>query len=50
MINMICDVENVIKNDKTIQEIDVLERHPNGYPKVYYFKMKLTGMSARDGV
>ena len=50
MIDINGDIENVMRNDKTVQEVDVMERHPNGFPKVMYFRMKMTGMSSRDDV
>ena len=50
MIDNIADIEKNMKNDKTVQEVDILDRYPNGWPKIIYFKIRLTGMSSRDSV
>ena len=42
--------EKNMTDDPVIKEIKVIERYENGLPKLYYFLMKMPGMSMREAL
>lgn len=49
-IQMGSKIEEFVKMNKDVKEFKVIERHPDGRPKIYYTLSKLPFMSDRENL
>ena len=44
------DMENLMKGNPLCRNVQVIDRHPDGLPKLMFYEITMTGMSLRDSV